>query len=75
MIYNILHIKLKNYTDSASTGVELGCSGRIGSSYSFNGNATNISNANTSSNGKIKRTKNYIDPLPLQTTKSYSKYE
>jgi hypothetical protein len=75
MIYNILHRKVKNNANPDKTGGELGCSGSVGSSCSFNGNATNISNANTSGSGKIKQTQNYTDPLPLQTTKSYSKYE
>ena len=68
MIYSILHRKVKNNTNPDTTGGELGCSGSVGSSCSINGNATNINNANTSGNGKIKRTKNYTDPLPLQTT-------
>jgi hypothetical protein len=57
MIYNILHRKVKNNTNPDKTGGELMCSGRVGNSCSFNDNATNISNANTSGNGKIKQTK------------------
>jgi hypothetical protein len=57
MIYNILHRKLKNNTNPTKTGGELRCSGRVGSPCSFNDNATNISNANTSGSGKNKTNK------------------
>jgi hypothetical protein len=46
MIYNILHIKLKNNTNTAKSGDYNMCSGTIRSAFSTNGNSTNNSKLN-----------------------------
>jgi len=46
MIYNTLHRKLKSNTNTAKSGDDNMCSGKVRSSFSTNGNSTNITNLN-----------------------------
>jgi len=46
MIYNTLHRKLKSNTNTAKSGDDNMCSGKVRSSFTTNGNPINIGNLN-----------------------------